>query len=207
MAAAAERQRREYHTTTQKDWKAGTYLDNWYNNANTTYASKLAFGLALKGFDSETASWYYPNGRVIAQQCGQVWLNSFAENNGHPNVNFIQVSTWDDYEEGSEFETGIDNCFSTPTLLTRIFDADPRASQDGRDLRDDEHYLQPETVGFAGWNELGAARHAPSGDDDLYKPCQLFGVLTVGQAYQFKIQAVGQPGISNQLSAATNYTR
>jgi hypothetical protein len=58
--------------------RAGTYLDNWYNNANTTYASKLAFGLALKGFDSETASWYYPNGRVIAQQCGQVWLNSFA---------------------------------------------------------------------------------------------------------------------------------
>jgi hypothetical protein len=34
-----------------------------------------------------------------------------------------------------------------------------------------------------------------------------YSALTVGQTYQFKVQAVGQPGISNQISAATNYTR
>jgi hypothetical protein len=77
-------------TAIQTDWKSGTYMDNWYNAANTTYASKLAFGMALKGFDSETASWYYPDGRVISQQCGQTWLNSFAENNGHTNINLFR---------------------------------------------------------------------------------------------------------------------
>jgi len=45
-----------------------------------------------KGFDSENASWYYPNGRVIAQQCGQVWLNSFAKINGKTGLDFMDAN-------------------------------------------------------------------------------------------------------------------
>jgi hypothetical protein len=193
-------------TATQLDWKGGTYLDNWYNNANTTYASKLAFGLALKGFDSETASWYYPNGRVITQQCGQLWLNSFAENNGHTNVNYIQVSTWDDYEEGSEFETGIDNCFSAPTLsLASTTLTITLHKTDGT-------YATTNTISSlklwvsqdgTNWALLDTRPVAMTTSINLAS----YSALTVGQTYQFKVQAVGQPGISNQISAATNYTR
>jgi hypothetical protein len=191
--------------STQEDWKGGTYLDNWYNNANTTYASKLAFGLALKGFDSETASWYYPNGRVIAQQCGQVWLNSFAMNNGHPNVNYIQVSTWDDYEEGSEIETGIDNCFSAPTLslasstLTITLHKTDATYATTNTISSLKLWVSQDSTNYALLDTLPVLTTSVN--------LASYGVLTVGQTYQFKIQAVGQPGISNQISAATTYTR
>jgi hypothetical protein len=191
--------------STQEDWKGGTYLDNWYNNANTTYASKLAFGLALKGFDSETASWYYPNGRVIAQQCGQVWLNSFAMNNGHPNVNYIQVSTWDDYEEGSEIETGIDNCFSAPTLslasstLTITLHKTDATYATTNTISSLKVWVSQDSTNYALLDTLPVLTTSVN--------LASYGVLTVGQTYQFKIQAVGQPGISNQISAATSYTR
>lgn len=192
-------------TAIQEDWKSGTYMDNWYNAANTTYAGKLAFGMAFKGFDSETASWYYPNGRVIAQQCGQTWMNSFAENNGHTNINYIQVPTWDDYEEGTEIETGIDNCFSAPTLSLSSSTLSISLH------KTDATYATTNTISSLKlWVSQDGTTWALLDTLPVATPSinlASYAALTVGQTYQFKVQAVGQPGIVNQISAATSYTR
>jgi hypothetical protein len=92
------------------------YLEDFYTGAST-HSSDVAFGGIWKGFDDHNASW--GTNRVIAQQCGQVLLDSFgAINWAHTNLNggtfslpYAQVATWNDYEEGTEVETGVDNCY------------------------------------------------------------------------------------------------
>lgn len=56
--------------------------------------------------------------RVMAQRCGATWLDSWERiNKGDfntigQNVNIIQVATWNDYDEGTAIEPGIENCFT-----------------------------------------------------------------------------------------------
>lgn len=72
-------------SATQEDWKNGTELDDFYAAAECarpggTCAGKLVFGIAKKGFDREDAPFQDLGlGNVTAQQCGQVWLQSFKE--------------------------------------------------------------------------------------------------------------------------------
>ena len=86
------------------------YLDRFYSKAQNS--NKLAMGSAYKGFDDSEAGW--GKGRVIDQQCGKTWLATFAEagrfySSSHQLPALI-IPTWNDYEEGTEIETGIDNC-------------------------------------------------------------------------------------------------
>jgi hypothetical protein len=54
--------------------------------------------------------------RIMYQQCGQVWMDTLAEIGKDfsttTQLDAIQLVTWNNYEEGSELETGIDNCVS-----------------------------------------------------------------------------------------------
>jgi hypothetical protein len=89
------------------------YLDNYYATA-LTFPSAYSIGSAYKGFNDSLAAW--GSGRFIAQQCGQTFLQSMAEAgkyySGSNQLPGIQMVTWNDYEEGTELETGIDNCVS-----------------------------------------------------------------------------------------------
>src|SRR5262249_51997597 len=94
-------------------------LGNLYNAART-HPSKLFIASAFKGFNDSLASW--GSGRVMNQDCGRTWLTSFADIGsrlvGAPAPYGVQVVTWNDYDEGTEIETGIDNCVgitATPT--------------------------------------------------------------------------------------------
>jgi hypothetical protein len=186
---------------TQENWTGGTYLDNWYTAAQTTFPTLLSFAPVYKGFDSENAGWYYPTGRIIAQQCGQVWINSFAKANGKTNVDFFQVSTWDDYEEGTAVEMGIDNCYSAPTL-----------SLVGNTLTITKHptdatYSSTSTIQSlklwatqdgTNWGLLATLPTATSSVD-----LSTYPQLGIG-SYQVRVQQVGMPGIADQLSAAVS---
>jgi hypothetical protein len=97
-------------TANPGDPLAMQYLDRFYSKAKSS--NKIAMGSAYKGFDDAEAGW--GKGRVIDQQCGKTWLATFAEagrfySSGHPLPALI-IPTWNDYEEGTEIETGIDNC-------------------------------------------------------------------------------------------------
>lgn len=50
----------------------------------------------------------------MVQECGQTWMASLAESNLYyltAPLPYMQIATWNDYNEGTEIETGIDNCF------------------------------------------------------------------------------------------------
>src|SRR5438270_2729181 len=85
-------------------------LDSFYSSGIAS--GKLIVGSAYKGFDDSIASWGLH--RLNKQRCGQTWLESMAEagkyfSSSHQ-LDSLQIVTWNDYEEGSEIETGIDNC-------------------------------------------------------------------------------------------------
>ena len=52
----------------------------------------------------------------MGQQCGQTWLQTFSEINSlyssGRQLSALQLVTWNDYEEGTEIESGISNCLS-----------------------------------------------------------------------------------------------
>jgi hypothetical protein len=90
------------------------YLDDFYKKALDALRSRpvIVTGSVYKGFDDRPASW--SENRVTNQECGQIWLDTFARVNHyfspHRPLAYLQVVTWNDYEEGTEIETGIDNC-------------------------------------------------------------------------------------------------
>jgi hypothetical protein len=78
-------------------------------------------GAAWKGFDDSNA-WGFtetPNHPVMPQQCGLTWVQAFQQMatyyDSSNQLPFLGVATWNDYDEGTEIETGIDNCVSTFT--------------------------------------------------------------------------------------------
>jgi hypothetical protein len=95
------------------------YLD-WFYGKALAQQGKSTVGNAYKGFDDRLASW--SKGRVIDQRCGQTWLDTFAYANKYYSARnqlpFLMVSTWNDYEEGTEIETGIDNCLTLSAAIS-----------------------------------------------------------------------------------------
>src|SRR5581483_11068752 len=96
------------------------YLDSFYAAA-IAHPSQLAIGGIWKGFDDNNASW--GGNRVIAQQCGQVLLNTAKEiskyyGGANPQLPYVQVITWNDYEEGTAVENGIDNCYTVNASIS-----------------------------------------------------------------------------------------
>lgn len=106
-------------TVSATNLMALTYLDNYYKTA-LKFPAEYSSGSAYKGFNDALAAW--GSGRIIGQQCGQTWLQSLADAGKYyssaKQMLGIQLVTWNDYEEGSEIETGIDNCVTVTAAVT-----------------------------------------------------------------------------------------
>lgn len=98
-------------TVSSIDPMALNYLDNFDLTA-LSYTSDFSLVSGYKGFNDTLAAW--GSGRIIGQSCGQTWLQSIAQSARYYSTSNqmlgIQLVTWNDYEEGTEIETGIDNC-------------------------------------------------------------------------------------------------
>jgi hypothetical protein len=105
-------------TTVTAGYMSLGYLDDFYSAA-LSHPSMQTFGSGFKGFDDSLAAW--GNNRMIKQFCGQTWLASMAQAGKHYSssnqLDNLQLVTWNDYEEGTELETGIDNCVSIGASL------------------------------------------------------------------------------------------
>src|SRR5579863_3843460 len=90
-----------------------SYLSSFYDTG-MGFPSQQVVGATYKGFNDTLASW--GSNRIMGQQCGQTWLQTFSEINGLYNsgkqLTDLQLVTWNDYEEGTEIESGIDNCLT-----------------------------------------------------------------------------------------------
>jgi len=88
------------------------YLRDFYKNMAEKYSDKIVVGGAWPQFDDSRAAWSL--NRHISARCGQtyrdaleLWKEYFPTGQVIP---FMLVQTWNDYEEGSQIETGIPSC-------------------------------------------------------------------------------------------------
>ena len=106
-------------TVSATNLMALNYMDSYYKTA-LSFPSEYSTGSAYKGFNDTLAAW--GTDRIIGQQCGQTWLKSVAEAAKYystlKQMPGIQLVTWNDYEEASEIETGIDNCVTVSASVT-----------------------------------------------------------------------------------------
>lgn len=92
-------------------------LDTFLSDS-LSYSGDLVWSGAYKGFNSSQAAW--GAGRIMDQQCGTTWINSLTEGNFYYSYGlpYLEIATWNDYNEGTEIETGIDNCYTVSAAVS-----------------------------------------------------------------------------------------
>jgi PKD repeat protein len=172
------------------------YLDNFYNTA-LNYASSATFGSGYKGFNDTLSSW--GSNRILNQQCGQTWLATFAEAGRYYSTTnqlaSLQIVTWNDYEEGSEIETGIDNCV---TVSGSTAGNSVNWSITGQENTVD-HYTV--FISLDGQNlmpvaDVAAGTHTLDLGQYSFDPAN----------YTLYVKAVGKPTLTNKMSGPITWT-
>jgi hypothetical protein len=155
-------------------------LDSFYLTA-LQHEDGLVWGGAFKGFNSSKSAWGV--NRIMDPECGQVWLKSLTESNQYYSSDalpYLQIATWNDYNEGTEIESGIDNCYTvsgrvdglnlvwnlTPTnatyaSLSTVSHVEIYDSRNGRDLT----LVGSVPTGASGTYSL---KELPAGDHALF---------------------------------------
>lgn len=165
-------------------------LDGFYSAAQA--AGRPATGAAYKGFDDTLAM--FGTNRQIHHQCGQTWVDTFHEtakffSAGHQ-LATLQIVTWNDYEEGTEIESGIDGCtFVVPSLsgttLNWTVGGGPENTVDHFTV-----FASTDGQNLAKLADVPAGQHSLAlAQFNLPSPVSLF------------VKAVGQPSIRNVMSA------
>jgi len=117
------------------DPEALRYLERFYSRAQHS-PEKFVMGAVYKGFDDSRASW--GQGKRIPENCGQTWLDTFAEINRFYSASrqlpALLVVTWNDYEEGTAAEPGV-GCPSgiTPRLSGSVLTWDFQGNRNAVD--------------------------------------------------------------------------
>ena len=184
------------HTAPSTDIASLGYLDGYYQTA-LSHSTMFSTGSGYKGFNDSLAAW--GSGRFIDQQCGQTWLQSLAEAGKYYSATKqeigVQLVTWNDYEEATEIETGIDNCVTVSAAVTgtvvnwtitgqqnTIDHFSVYASQDGQNLM----WLADAS---AATRTMDLAQFA----------------LNAGNYIVF-VKATGKPSLTNKMSAGVQLT-
>jgi len=96
------------------EWGEG-YLTWFYNTmAGPPYAEKGIVGGVWPGFDDSLASW--GSGRCMSRRCGQTWRDTWRLAEQH-NPPLVMIDTWNDFEEGTDIEFGIEHCVYLPLVM------------------------------------------------------------------------------------------
>jgi len=171
------------------------YIDSFYSTA-LKYPTLQPIGSSYKGFDDSIAAW--GSLRLLNQQCGQTWLKTMAEagkyyssSNQLPS---LQLVTWNDYEEGTALETGINNCVSIAGAVTGNILSWTITGQ----ANTIDHYTI--FISLDGTNLMPLADVA-AGTTAL----DLGSFSVASGAYKLFVKAVGRPFLTNKMSAAVSY--
>jgi hypothetical protein len=171
-------------------------IDSFYQIA-LQYPGKVVYGSAAKGFNDTLASW--GSNRITAQNCGQWWLSTWAYGGQYWSTSnqlpALQVVTWNDYEEGTEVESGIDNCVSVAAAMT--------GSSFWWSVTGSENTIDHYTV-FASLDGQNLAKLA-----DVPAGVHAFDVTTANLqpgAYTLFVEAIGRPSLTNKMAWGVPYT-
>jgi hypothetical protein len=194
---------------------------SFFKNAASNQSSFLVASV-YKGFDDNLATW--SENRIVDQRCGQTWLETFDHTGTFAGgdytsalnyletgkrLDMVMVNTWDDYEEGTEIETGIDNCMksfgvalSGETLtLTTAWGEDPMdSSVTGSDST---LYKYSVYIAEQGGSEAMWLEDVPCTNGACPSTIDLSNFGITGGPYVFYVVAVGQPTIVNHLAGPT----
>jgi PKD repeat protein len=174
------------------------YYDYFYKIA-ATYPGMITFGDGSKGFNDVLASW--SQNRVVDQQCGQTWLNTLADSgkfySSTKQLPYLQIATWNDYEEGTSIESGIDNCLSVNATISGTT---VQWALQGAGLENTiDHYTV--FISTDGQNLM------PLGDVPTGTYQYDLSALTLGPGnYTLLVKAVAKASLKNQMSAAVSYS-
>ncbi len=88
------------------------YLQGFYKKMRDKYPGKIAVGAAWPGFNDRKASWSLS--RYMDPRCGRTFEDTLSlfrryYTNDDP-LPFLMVVTWNDYEEGTAIERGVNTC-------------------------------------------------------------------------------------------------
>jgi hypothetical protein len=171
------------------------YLANFYRTGKS-YVSETSVGASYKGFNDTLASW--GSKRIMSQQCGTTWLQTFMEANSFfgsgDQLSMLQVVTWNDYEEGTEIESGIDNCVN---ILASVTGDSLEWGITGDESTVDHYSVYVSADG----QNLMLLGEEPTGIWSL----NLCSYALAPANYTVFTQAVGKPSVANHLSAPLPY--
>lgn len=176
------------------DW-GQSYLDSFYATG-MEHGKDAVVGSGYKGFNDSLAAWGAH--RVLNQNCGQTWLATLDEiskyYSGNSRLNGVQLITWNDYEEGTEIETGVDNCVSVG--------AKAAGSSVVWTTNGDESTIDHYTV----WSSDGQSfTHIADVQVGTHSADLSSAGIHPGSGVKVYVQAVGKPSIINHLSGAVTF--
>jgi hypothetical protein len=172
-----------------------SYLSSFYDTG-MTFPSEQTVAASYKGFNDTLASW--GSGRIMGQQCGQTWLQTFSEINGVYSsgkpLPDLQLVTWNDYEEGTEIESGIDNCL---TLSASVAGNALQWTVSGDESTVDHYtaYISSDGQNLMPLTDVTTGLHS----------LNLCGFPIPSGNYTLFVQAVGKAGLVNQITGAVSY--
>jgi hypothetical protein len=168
------------------------YLSSFYG-AGMSASSEQTVGATYKGFNDSLASW--GSNRIMQQQCGQTWLKTFSEINGiystAKELANLQLVTWNDYEEATEIESGIDNCVSLSATLSG---STLQWTITGNENTVD-HYTA--YISSDGQNLMPLSENQPGN-----RSVNLCSFSIPNGSYQLFVQATGKAGLANHTTRA-----
>jgi len=174
-----------------------SYLDWFYSSGALKYPSKYGMGSVYKGFNDTIALWSL--NRIQNQHCGQLWLRTWASANKHFNtsnqLDAMQVVTWNDYEEGTEIESGINNCVSVGASVSG---GTLNWGISGGQENTIDHYEV--FISIDGQN-LQKVTEVPAGTRSVNIGSYSFA----NGKYILYVKAVGKPSITNKMSNAVTW--
>jgi hypothetical protein len=173
-----------------------SYLTNFYLTGMLFPGEETA-GATYKGFNDTLAAW--GSGRIMGQQCGQTWLQTFSKINSlyasSHQLLAMQLVTWNDYEEGTEIESGINNCVAITGGVSGGF------LQWGISGNENTIHHYKVYISQDGQNLMPLATTAPG----AHKVNMCSYSLASG-TYKLYVQAIGKPSVRNNISGAITYS-
>ncbi len=181
------------------------YLTNFYTVAtNPTHAAQIKFGSAYAGFNGTLSTW--SRNKHIAQQGGLTFLQTFQEINSFYNsgnqLEHLELVTWNDYEEGSALELGIQNNVS---VTANVSGSTLTWSVSG----DEDTVYQYIIYATKDQNTATVVTKVNTTDPKSVSLATVMASNTLFPAGQYYIAvfAVGQPCMRNHLSNTDTWTK
>ncbi len=190
-------------TTDQNNQDLAGY-DTWLNTASST-TLPVALAGALGKVDHSQSPFDIGDHKLIDAKCGKTFLTMMGEASnffgpGHPRtLQAIEITTWDDYDEGTEMETGIDNCVSSfsSSLIGTTLSWTITFNSPGDESTIDHYAIFYSTDGSTGENltELADVAVNNTGNYSFTLPTTLPSTTVI------YVKAVGKPLLQNHMTA------